>query len=88
MALIFRPGSLYRLEVFVWRHRRPLLLAQYDRHGRWKCRFCRSKNLSPIPGHKRTAVRGSLRNTTAMDGGNADFAGAKICRPSLGIKKP
>jgi len=31
---------------------------------------------------------GSLRNTTAMDCGNADIAGANICRPSMGIIAP
>ena len=29
---------------------------------------------------RRTAIHGSLRHMTTMDGGNADIAGANICR--------
>jgi hypothetical protein len=41
----------------------------------------------PILGHIRTAIPGSLRHTTTMDGGSADIAGAHICPSIHGHKK-
>ena len=38
-------------------------------------------------GHIRTAIPGSLRYTTTMDGGSADIAGANICPSIHGHKK-
>ncbi len=37
--------------------------------------FCQS-----FHGHNRTAIHGSLRNTTTKDGGSAGIAGANICQ--------
>ena len=47
---------------------------------------------SPLPEgegeiHKSTAILGSLRYTTAMDGGSAEIAGANFCPYILGHKK-
>jgi hypothetical protein len=67
-------------------HRHPWLLAKY----RPSMDITAPPSMAPceipsIHGHNRTAIHGSLRNTTAMDGGSADFAGAKICPSFLYI---
>jgi len=49
--------------------------------------FIEVQNPSVQTKHTRTAILGSLRYTTAMDGGSAEIAGANTCPYILYIKK-
>jgi hypothetical protein len=65
------------------------LLAKYDHHGWWKCRYCLEQiPVRPSMGMRRSLPSMAPRHTTAMDGGSADIAGANICPYILYISAP